>query len=124
MLLHDNYEKGAVIFMHACTNMEKENNFFMLPLVVVTLHCGAKRVSIIYLLETGSQHSYFTKIMLNELKYYDKNSNPVNFEVKTYLDISTKRVEQSVSEMKVGKGRLLPIPVLLDDNFNLKTSAK
>ena len=66
--------------------------------VAVTLHgCTKRRISINCLLDTGSQWSYFSK----ELKY-DKNSNLVNFQVKTYLGVSTKRLEQVVLKINVG----------------------
>ena len=52
------------------------------------------------LLDTGNQRSYFSKDILRKLKCYDKISNPVDGQVKTYLGTSTKPLEPVV--MKVG----------------------
>lgn len=46
--------------------------------------------------------------------------NPINFQVKTYLTTSSKKLDQMVLKIKVGQRRLLPLPVLLDDNFSVQ----
>lgn len=47
-------------------------------------------------------------------------TNPINFQVKTYLSTSIRKLNQIMLKINVEQGRLLPLLVLLDDDFNVQ----
>lgn len=71
-------------------------NEIILPVVAISLNYGSEKATINCLLDTGSQRSYFSKKILKELKYPDGNSDPTDYQMKTYAGVTMKRFEQVV----------------------------
>ena len=70
--------------------------------------------------ETGSQRSYFSKRDINKLGCYESDPVPVEFKIKTCQDFKVKKSNQITLEIEVNKEKKFPLPVLVNDDFDIK----
>ena len=58
--------------------------------------------------------------ILRKLKCHDRISNPLDFQVKAYLDMSTKPLEQVVMKVDLEEKNCIHKSILLDDEFDIQ----
>ena len=56
---------------------------------------------------------------MEKLGRYKSFLSPVEYVVKTFLGSKTKKLNQVVVGIEVNKGNSLPLPVLIDDEFDM-----
>lgn len=57
--------------------------------------------------------------MAQKLKCTEAIQTPVDFEVKTFLGASTKKLKEMILVIEIKRGHKFSLPVLLDDDFDI-----
>ena len=105
--------------MHVCTNTGTQEQPYILPIVAITVSKGKRKYKLNCLFDTGSQRTYFSAQVMEKLGCYKSFLSPVEYVVKTFLGSKTKKLNQVVVRIEVNKGNSLPLPVLIDDEFDM-----
>ena len=92
---------------------------YILPIMVITVSKGKRKYKLNCLFDTGSQRTYFSGQVMEKLGCYKSFLSPVEYVVKTFLGSKTKKLNQVVVGIEVNKGNSLPLPVLIDDEFDM-----
>ena len=91
----------------------------MLPVVSVNIAKGKSNVQVKCLLDTGSQRSYLTAEIIEQLKCDSELISEVNFDIKIFLGAQQRVLRESVFDVTFPNPRKLPLPMLIDDNLNI-----
>lgn len=105
--------------MHVCTNIGTQEQPYILPIVAITVSKGKRKYKLNCLFDTGSQRTYFSRQVIEKLGCYRSFLTPVEYDVKTFLGSKKKKLNQVVVGIEVNKGNSLPLPVLIDDEFDM-----
>ena len=105
---------------NVCLNTGISENLYLLPIIQLTVKFSNKSHSFNVLLDSGSQRTYFSEKVLNHLKINKDRLTDVPYEVRTYLSSEIKSLKEIVVNVGIGNGEMLPLPVLIDNKFNLK----
>ena len=104
---------------HMCTNPGTQEQPYILPIVAITVSKGKRKYKLNCLFDTGSQRTYFSGQVMEKLGCYKSFLSPVEYVIKTFLGSKTKKLNQVVVGIEVNKNNSLPLPVLIDDEFDM-----
>lgn len=104
---------------HMCTNTGTQEQPYILPIVAITVSKGKHKYKLNCLFDTGSQRTYFFRQVIEKLVCYRSFLTPVEYDVKTFLGSKKEKLNQVVVGIEVNKGNSLPLPVLIDDEFDM-----
>jgi len=107
-----------VVHNHCFNSSHDSNNNFLLPTVKVKLAVGNRVTTVRCLLDTGSQRSYFSSNVLRRLNINNETKTDLN--VTTFLDNGSRSFSEIAATISVPSERDYVIPVLINENFDLK----
>ena len=107
---------------HVSTNTGTQKQPYILLIVATTVSKGKQKYKLNCLFDTGSQRTYFSRQVIEKLGCYKYFLTPVEYVIKTFLGSKTKKLNQVVMGIEVNKGNSLPLPVLIDDEFDMNLS--
>ena len=87
--------------------------------MAITVSKGKRKYKLNCLFDTGSQRTYFSGQVIEKLGCYKSFLTPVEYVVKTFLGSKTKKLKQVVVGIGVNKGNSLPLPVLINEEFDM-----
>ena len=116
-------KKNSALSINVCNSSRTLNQPFILPMVSLSVSKGRQKHNVNCLLDTGSQRSYFSKVVAEKLKCKKHSFTPGDYEVSTFFGTRKKRLEEVVLGIHVDKDWTFHLPVLVDKDFdiNLKT---
>ena len=103
-----------------CLNTGITENLYLLPIVQITVNYSKNSYSFNVLLDTGSQRSYFSDKVLNNLNINKDKLRNVPYEVKTYISSEIKQLKEVLLDVEIGHNKFLPLPILIDNYFNIE----
>ena len=105
--------------MNPCLNSSAHSGHtYLLPVISIDVGHGKHKTSIKCLLDTGSQRSYISKDVLNNLGPVT-NLNSHNITINTFINSSLKSFKEICLSVDLNEGKKYPIPFLVHDDFNL-----
>ena len=121
-LLFDKAEESgnsSTASTHVYANTGTQEQPYILPIVAITVSKRKRKYKLNCLFDTGSQRIYFSGQVMETLGCYKSLLTTVESFVKTFLGSKTKKLNQVVVGIHVNKGNSLPLPVLIDDEFDM-----
>ena len=101
------------------SNTGTQEQSYILPIVAITVSKGKRKYKLNCPFDTGSQRTYFSRQVIEKLGYNKSFLTPIEYDVKTFLGSKTKKLNQVVVGIELNKGNSLPLPVLVDDEFDM-----
>ena len=114
------YEKERPTQTNICLNAGIQENLYLLPIIRITIGYMKNKITLNCLMDSGSQRSYFSKEVLKKLNYNKPSLPCVSYEVKTFVSSKVKELNEVMLDINLNNNRILPLPVLIDDNLNIE----
>ena len=113
-------EKVAKVVTDVCFNTGLDESPYLLPIINLKLrgHSG-KYCSFNFLFDTGSQRSYLSQQALSKLGCKKELVSDEEFEVKTFLGSSQKKLKEVNLDVFVGPSKHYGSLILVDDQFDI-----
>ena len=90
---------------------------YLLPIVDLKFERGGKSTFVRCLLDDGSQRSYISQDIMDDINCDTSQWESINFNVHTFLGTSMKSFKECSINILIPGFRDLPLPVLIDDLF-------
>lgn len=117
-MCNNGQKKGVSLFNHVCANADLQHLPFIFADIALTFGRSKWRTKI------KCHRFYFAKKVAQKLKYTEAIQTPVDFEVKTFLGASTKKLKEMILEIEIKWRHKFSLPILLDDDFKFHDFGK
>ena len=109
----------SVTGVNVCLNTGVLEHSYMLPVMDIFVSRGHSRVKVTCLIDFGSQRSYFSHTVLNDLHCDISSLSPIEYDIKTYLGHQFKTLGLTSFEISMQPNSRFTLPVLVDQGFDI-----
>ena len=103
-----------------CINSGIQTQDYILPIMNITAKRGKNKYQFNCLIDTGSQRSYLSPQVIEKLNINLSEYSSLYYEVSTFLGAKKKELKQMVLDIDYSPGKTVPLPILVDEDFNLE----
>ena len=103
-----------------CINSGIQTQDYILPIMNITAKRGRNKYQFNCLIDTGSQRSYLSPQVIEKLNINLSEYSSLYYEASTLLGAKKKELKQMVLDIDYPPGKTVPLPILVDEDFNLK----
>ena len=103
-----------------CINSGIQTQDYILPIMRISAKRGRNKCQFNCLIDTGSQRSYLSHQVIEKLNINLTDYSSVNYDVSTFLGAKKKELKQMMLDIDYSPGNTVPLPVLVDEEFDLK----
>ena len=112
------HRKGHTLANVCLSYNQCTNNLYLLPSITIKVGRGKNSTLIRCLLDSGSQRSYISKKVLDKLNYSLNNHQSTQYNIQTYLGISTRNLKETVLDVYFDQVSYTLL-VLIDEDLQL-----
>ena len=91
-----------------------------MPMMDICFSQRKQKVKVRCLLDSGSQRTYISRSVFQSLGCDSSDLSHIEYDIKTYLGHQFKTLGVTMLQVGVSSDHELPIPVLIDEEFNIK----